>query len=829
MAAEAVPCGDAVHANSVEGIFHSLTYGPAPENDDIVKAWLDKHNRSFGHFIDGQWFKPEGRKTFASKNPATGEVLATTTQGEQEDAERAVQSSRKAFKSWSALSSHVRARYLYSIARNIQKHQKLFAVLESIDNGKPMRETRDYDIPTVINHVYHHAGWAQLRDTEMKGWKPLGVVCGIVPWNFPLMILMWKVCPALAMGNTVILKPASYTRLSCLLLAEVCAQAGLPPGVFNVVTGNGAFGSKVAEHPDVDKVAFTGSTGVGQTLRRLTAGSGKKISLELGGKSPVVVFENSDIDSVIEGIVDAIWFNQGQVCCAGSKLLVQESIYEKVIRKLVQRLSHFRVGCGQDKAIDMGAIVDESQRKTIDQYVEEARAEGAEVYQPAIQMPKTGCFYPPTLITNVQTVSKVVEEEIFGPVLVALSFRTAKEAINLANNTIYGLGASVWSESSALALEVATSIKAGTVWINCHNVFDAAAGFGGYKQSGYGRDGGKEGLYEYVQPAWMSKPHLPSLEVNMKTFGTAEFTHSMPGNEQIDFQQNETNKPCVDHTYKLYYGGAQKRPDSQASRTIFSPQGEVVGLVAEGNRKDVRNAVEIAQKTASGWAKKTSRLRSQIMYYIAENLELRRDENAQLLHKMTNRNYENCLEEVDLSVERLFYWAAYCDKYGGTVQETTLYGLTVKLHEPVGVVGIACPDENPLLSFISLFAPAVARGNVVVIIPSQKYPLAAVNMYQIFDTSDVPGGVINVLTGDRDHLTKYLTEHQDLQAMWYFGSAEGSKFVEYTSADNCKRTFVNYGQIRDWTKADQGQGEEFIYHATQCKNIWLPMGDIFAN
>ncbi|GAB1606851.1 uncharacterized protein LOC115222823 [Argonauta hians] len=809
-------------------IFDSLSYGPAPEADTIVQEWLKKHNREFGHFIDGAWVKPEGRKTLNSTNPSTGEVLATTLQGDQDDVEAAVKAARKAFTSWSTLPPHTRARHLYSIARTIQKHQKLLSVLESMDNGKPIRETRDYDIPTVINHVYHHAGWAQLMDTELKGWKPLGVVVGIVPWNFPLMILMWKVCPALAMGNTVILKPASYTRLSCLLLAEIFAQAGLPAGVFNVVTGNGALGSSLAQHIEVDKVAFTGSTGVGQTLRRLTAGSGKKLSLELGGKSPVVVFENADLDSAVEGVVDAIWFNQGQVCCAGSKLLVQESVYDTMISKLKERLDHFRIGSGQDKTIDMGAIVNESQRQTIEDYVTAARNEGADVYQPSVKLPDRGCYYLPTLITNVQTVSKVVEEEIFGPVLVALSFRTAKEAINLANNTIYGLGGSVWTESSALGLEVASSIKAGTVWINCHNVFDAAAGFGGFKQSGYGRDGGKEGLYEYIQPSWMDKPKHGPTEVNMKTFGTAEFCHSLPGN-QPSHSANPTGQPSVDRTYKLYYGGAQKRPDGQACRTISDPTGATVGLVPESNRKDVRNAVEAAQKAAPGWAKKTSRLRSQILYYLAENLEARSAENAKLLHQMTGRDTADCDREVQLSIQRLFHWAAYCDKYGGVVQETTMYGLTVKLHQSVGVIGVACPDENPLLSFVSLFAPAFARGNVTVIVPSEKYPLAAMNMYQIFDTSDVPAGVINLLSGSRDHLTKYLTEHHEVQAMWYFGSLDGSAFVEYSSAENCKRTFVNYGQVRDWTDPQQGMGEEFLYHSVQCQNIWLPMGDIFAN
>ncbi|XP_066265133.1 aldehyde dehydrogenase family 16 member A1-like [Branchiostoma lanceolatum] len=822
--------------DSVPEIFESMDYGPAPESTDVVRAWLDKYDRSFGHFINGKWVKPEGRKTYQTKCPSTGEVLATTIQGEDEDVELAVGAAKKAFESWSTLPCHVRARYLYSIARNVQKHQRILTVMESLDNGKPFRESRDADIPLVVRHFYHHAGWAQLMDTEMKGWKPIGVVGAIVPWNFPLMLLTWKVCPALAMGNTVVLKPATYTRMSALLLAEICAEAGLPPGVFNVVTGNGRFGSKLACHPDVDKVGFTGSTEVGQLLRRAVAGTGKKLSLELGGKSPIVVFDSADLDSAVEGVVDAIWFNQGQVCSAGSRLLVQESVFNTFITKLKTRMSHLRVGDNLDKCIDMGALVDESQMKTIKEYVEEARKEGAEVHQVSASFPKhdKGFFYPPTLITNVQTVSRVVREEIFGPVLVALPFRTAKEAIALGNNTNYGLGASVWTESIPLGLEAAVSLKAGAVWVNCHNMFDAAAGFGGYKESGYGRDGGKEGLYEYAKPSWQDRPRPNCGELNYTTFAVkyGATVPPIPGSGTVGDKSLTSDGaivPGIDRTYKLYYGGGQKRPDGQYSRPVIGQEGRVLALVGEANRKDVRNAVEAAHKAAPGWGKRAAHNRAQIVYYMAENLEIRRQEFTQQLQLMTGRSEEDCRKEVDLAVQRLFYWGAYCDKYGGTIQETTLYGVTAKIHEPMGVIGIACPEEYPLLGFVSLFAPAVVRGNAMIVVPSQKHPLSALDFYQVFDTSDLPGGVVNILTGDRDHITKYLVEHQDIQAMWYFGSAEGSKFVEWTAAENLKRTWVDYGIARDWTDPQQGQGEEFLYHATQAKNIWLPMGDIFAN
>jgi len=807
---------------TVKEIFATMEYGPAPESDKIAQSWLEDHNRNFGLFINNTWVHPEGRKTYETKSPATGTILAATTQGTSEDVDTAVEAASKAFKTWSALSGFERAKHIYSIARHVQKHSRLVAVVEALDNGKSIRETRDADTAVVVRHLYHYAGWAQLMSEEMKSWKSVGVIGAIVPWNFPLMLLVWKVAPALAMGNTVVLKPATYTRLSALLFAEICAEAGLPAGVFNVITGGGAMGQVLAEHRLVDKVAFTGSTEIGKVLRQATAGTGKKISLELGGKSPVIVFDSADLDSAVESVVDAIWFNQGQVCSAGSKLLVQSTIFDKFIGKLKTRLGHYRIGHSLDKTVDMSAIVDESQRKSVADFVEEARDEGADVFQ--IECPP-GCYYPPTLITGVNTASRVVMEEIFGPVLVALPFRTAKEAIAIANNTMYGLGASVHCEQLPLALETAKHVIAGTVWINCHNMFDAAAGFGGFKQSGYGRDGGKEGLYEYVKPAWQDSVKLFDLTTDLKKFGAA-YVADGPG---LNNGNGESHVTSVDRTYKLYYGGAQKRPDANYSRVIRNVEGRVMAQVGESNRKDVRNAVDVALKGQQGWAKKSPFNRQQILYYIAENLDIRKRGFARRLVELTGMTQSEADLEVSLSVARLFYWASWADKYGGAVQETQLYGTVIKIHEPVGVIGIACPDNSPLLSFVSLFGAAIARSNSVVMVPSEKYPLLALDMYQIFETSDLPGGVVNILSGSRDHVTKYLAEHQNVDAVWYFGSAAGSHFVEHASAVNVKRTWVDHGVSRDWKKEEQGQGEEFLYHATQVKNVWLTMGDIFAN
>jgi aldehyde dehydrogenase (NAD+) len=681
----------------------------------------------------------------------------------------------------------------------------------------------------LARHFYYHAGWAQLMEKELADYQPLGVIGQIIPWNFPLLMLAWKIAPAVAMGNTVVLKPASYTRLSALLFAEVVAESGLPPGVINVITGSSKAGTMIVTHPDVDKIAFTGSTDVGRLLRRQTAGSGKKLSLELGGKSPFIVFDDADLDSAVEGVVDAIWFNQGQVCCAGSRLLVQENIADRFISKLKVRMGNLRVGDPLDKCIDMGAIVDQTQWDTIDDWVKTGVQEGGDLFQPEIQLPAKGLFYKPTLICDLEPAAEVVQEEIFGPVLVSLTFRTPSEAIDLANNTRYGLAASVWSDNINLALDVASKVKAGSVWVNCTNLFDAASGFGGYRESGFGREGGKEGLYEYLRPAW--QPRLrPKFQPPVDGEANISWGEHVPGRPVMPSRNrsNSDELTHIDRTPKMYIGGKQARPDGNYTLAVLDPKGEIVGQVGDGNRKDIRNAVEAAHAAHTakpGWAMRHGHNRAQILYFIGENLDARGEEFARRIRAMTGRSLKSAQGEVELAVERLFTYAAWADKYGGSVQETTLRGVTLAVNEPVGVIGVACPDEYPLLAFVSLMAPAIARGNTVVMIPSQKHPLSATDFYQVLDTSDVPPGVVNIVTGDRDHLTKTLIQHEDVDAVWYFGGAEGSYHTEYESVANMKRTWVGYGIPRDWLNEEEGAGHEFLHEATQVKNIWVPTGE----
>ena len=796
---------------SIAEIFETMDYGPAPEAAATIEAWLIERDRRFGHFIGGAWRDPADGRWFDSINPANKSVLAEIAQGDAADVDAAVAAARAAQPGWAKLGGHGRARHLYALARMVQRHARFLAVLETMDNGKPIRESRDIDIPLVARHFYHHAGWAQIMDREFAGYEPLGVAGQIIPWNFPLLMLAWKVAPALAAGNAVVLKPAEFTSLTALRFAELCADAGLPPGVLNIVTGDGATGEHIVRHRDIDKIAFTGSTEVGRQIREATAGTGKKLTLELGGKSPFIVFDDADLDSAVEGVVDAIWFNQGQVCCAGSRLLLQESIAEALIDKLRARMETLRIGNPLDKAIDIGAIVAPVQLERVEALVRQGVDEGAKMWQPSWACPTDGYFYPPTLFTDVAPAATIAQVEIFGPVLVAMTFRTPAEAVALANNTRYGLAASVWTESVNLALDIAPQIKAGVVWINSTNLFDASAGFGGYRESGFGREGGREGMFAYLRPAYEAK--LPVYA-----------DPPSPAPARVPAPVPAPDHSSIDRTAKMYIGGKQTRPDSGYSRSVLSARGAQLGEVGEGNRKDIRDAVEAA-RGAAAWSKATAHNRAQVLYYVAENLEARAAEFRARLTAMTGCTPGLAAKEVAASVNRLFTYAAWADKFDGAVHSPPVRNVTIAMNEPLGIVGIACPEEAPLLAFISLVAPAVAMGNRVVVIPSERAPLSATDLYQVLDTSDVPGGVINIVTGERDALAAVLAAHDEVAAIWYAGSAAGSAMVERASIGNLKQTWVNDGKARDWFNLAQSEGTEFLRRATQVKNIWVPYGE----
>jgi aldehyde dehydrogenase (NAD+) len=791
-------------ASSVRAIFDSMSYGPAPEGDAPVRAWLAEHAHRFDHHIAGRAAAPQAGGYFEVLEPATGKPLAQVAQGTAADVDAAVQAARAALPSWRALTGHQRARHLYALARMVQRHARELAVLESLDNGKPIRETRDLDVPLVARHFYHHAGWAQLFDGEFAGYQGVGVVGQVIPWNFPLLMLAWKVAPALAAGNTVVLKPAEYTPLTALRFAELTRAAGLPDGVFNLVTGDGETGAALVAHPGVDKLAFTGSTEVGRIIRTATAGSGKSLSLELGGKSPFIVFADADLDSVVEGVVDAIWFNQGQVCCAGSRLLVQEGVAEALVQKLKRRMESLRVGHPLDKAVDMGAIVAPVQLARIRELCAQGVAEGATCWQPSWAEPAEGWFHPPTLFTNVEPASTIAQVEIFGPVLVTHTFRTPDEAVALANNTPFGLAASVWSDDINVALDIAPRLKCGVVWINSTNLFDAAAGFGGYRESGYGREGGREGMWEYVKPLRIASESEATVPLRD---GTAEAA---------------PRASLIDRTPKLFIGGKQARPDSGYSRTVHAPDGRVLGEVGDGNRKDIRNAVEAAHAAAS-WARTSGHQRAQILYYLAENLSARADEFAARVAALTGSEVAAGHREVEATLSRLFTYAAWADKHDGAVHDVPLRGVALAMHEPIGVVGVVAPRTHPLLGFVSVTAPLLATGNRVVAVPSESAPLAATDLYSVLETSDLPAGVLNIVTGPADALARTLAEHDDVDAVWYLGSQTGAAAVERASVGNLKRTWTEWTP-RDWADPQVGEGREFLRRSVQVKNIWIPYG-----
>jgi len=792
---------------SIAEKFVTMEYGPAPEDPKESIAWLERHGRRFELFIGGTWQAPAAGGYFDTLDPSTGEKLAAVAQGNAADIDAAVQAARAAAPKWQALTPHVRARYLYALARLVQKHSRLLAVLETMDNGKPIRESRDIDIPLVARHFYHHAGWAQLFAREFPDHVPCGVVGQIIPWNFPLLMLAWKIAPALAAGNTVVLKPAEFTPLTALKFAELCQEARLPDGVVNIVTGDGSTGEALVKHPDVDKIAFTGSTEVGRAIRAATAPSHKRLSLELGGKSPFIIFEDADLDSAVEGLVDGIWFNQGQVCCAGSRLLMQESIAETLISKIRDRMGTLRVGPPLDKAIDIGAIVARVQLDRIQRMVAQGVAEGATCWQPPMALPSRGFYYPPTLLSNVHPTSIVAQQEIFGPVLAAMTFRTPREAVELANNTVYGLASCVWSESINVALHVAEQLKAGVVWVNCANLFDAACGFGGYRESGYGREGGREGMLEYLEPAWFK--HAPKLAT-----GTVSAVKSK--------EATETSRPAIDRTVKLYIAGKQVRPDSGYSMPVHAADGRLLGEAPLGNRKDVRNAVEAARK-ADAWAKATAHNRAQVLYYCAENLSQRRGE---IVHHLADAvGEQQAGAEVDLGIERIFSYAGWADKYDGAVHNPPFRNIAIAMNEAIGTVGVICPAETPLLGFLSLVMPLLAMGNTVVAVPSEKYPLITGDLYQLFDTSDLPGGAVNIVTGYASQLLQTIAEHDDVDAIWCCGDDALVSAAKALSTGNLKQVWTNEGRAIDWFDPKQGEGHWFLEHATQVKNIWVPYGE----
>ena len=805
----------------VREAFQTLEYGPAPESGNLAGEWLHGGERVFGHYIGGRWTDGDGA-IHQTRCPGDGRPLASFRYGTAADVDQAVAAAADALPRWQAIGGHARSRHLYRLARQIQKRSRLFAVLESLDNGKAIREARDLDIPLAARHFYHHAGWAQLAASEFAGYEPVGVVGQIIPWNFPLLMLSWKVAPALAAGNTVVLKPAEYTPLSALLFAEVARETGLPPGVLNIVTGDGATGAALTRHDGVAKIAFTGSTEVGREIRRATAGTGRHLSLELGGKSPFVVFESADLDAAVEGIVDGVWLNQGQVCCAGSRLLVQESVEEEMLDRLRARMERIRVGHPLDKSIDMGAIVDATQKERIEGFLTAGAEDGATIWQPSAAVPDDGFFLPPTLCTGAPASSTIVTDEIFGPVLVSLTFRTPAEAVALANDTRYGLAASIWTEDLSLALDVAPAVKAGTVWVNCTNLFDAASGFGGYRESGFGREGGREGMWEYLKPPSSARQAAASV-------ATAATADAVPGPAPDPLSGSapsgrDAPRDPIDRTRKLWIGGRQMRPDGGYSLPQLDARGAPCGEVPRGNRKDVRNAVEAAAGARASWGATTAYLRAQILYFLAENLSVRAEEFAATLSRVTGATAAAASAEVDAAVQAVFTFAAWADKYDGQVHSTPFRNVTFAMNEPVGTVAIRCGDQAPVAATIASVAAALSQGNVAVVVASERFPLPALDLVQVLETSDIPPGTVNVLSGIHGEVFPTLAAHDDVDQLWDFVADDLSGEAERLSAGNLKRVWVDRERAADWLALSDLATAMLLRKGTRVKNIWVPYG-----
>ena len=635
-------------SNFIVEEFYSMEYGPAPEDPKEVDRWLDGHQRSFDHYIDGAWKKPASGEYFATSDPATGEKIADVAHGDAADVDAAVKAARKALPAWQALSGHQRARYLYALARQVQKHSRRLAVLETMDNGKPIRESRDIDIPLVARHFYHHAGWAQLLRVEFPGYTACGVVGQVIPWNFPLLMFAWKVAPALAAGNTVVIKPAEYTPLTALAFAELAMEVGLPPGVLNVLNGDGRTGALLVEHDDIDKIAFTGSTEVGRIIRKATAARPRSSRLNSAANR-----RSSSSMTPISTPPSKAWLTASGSTRARSAAPARACWCRSASPKpSTPKCARAWRRCASArrwiKSIDIGAIVAPVQLERIRSLVDQGVAEGATCWQPQSTLPQKGLYFPPTLLTGVHPTATVAQEEIFGPVLAAMTFRTPSEAVELANNTIYGLAASIWSESINVALDVASQVKAGVVWVNCTNLFDASCGFGGYRESGYGREGGREGMYEYLEPTWLHERSKQSM--------LRKPPRRLPRVRQRTTMLSDT----IDRTVKQYIGGKQARPDSGYSFPVYGRDGTA------------------ARRSAAGQSQGHSqRGRSR-----AQGREVGEDCRAHpradsLLHRrkpdpapgeITGRlaqvvGEEQAAAEVDAGIERIFTYAAWADKY----------------------------------------------------------------------------------------------------------------------------------------------------------------------
>ncbi|XP_027715145.1 aldehyde dehydrogenase family 16 member A1 [Vombatus ursinus] len=777
----------------------------------FTQAWLDTQGSNLGHFVNGKWLKPEGRGTVSCRDPCSGEILASCFQAQNEDVALAVDVAQQAFGGWSQLPGATRAQHLIRLAETIHKHQKLLWILEALASGRVVREVRDGDIPLACQLLQYHACWAQTQEQTLAGWEPMGVVAVILPPTFSFVEMMWRICPALAVGCTVVVLggPASLTSL---LVAQLSEEAGLPPGVLNVVMGATSLGTLLPTLPGIAKITFCGTVEEGKALRRALAGSSADLSLSLGTESLLVITDTADLDSAVEGVVDAVWSDRSP---GGLRLLVQACEWERILERLKARMRGVREGQSLDWAVDMGTPGVSAWEKA-QKYVQEAQSQGAQIFQTG-NVPRDSPFFPPTLILGLAPASPCTQAEVPWPVVVISPFRTAKEALTMVNGTPRGGSASVWSERLTLALDLAYKLQMGTVWINAHGLKDAGAPVGGCKENGSSWHGGPDGLYEYLRPVNLPPQAGPSESVDYDKFGLSAppVLPSGPDN----------SSPSTTAPYGVFLAGRFQNPASRSSRPILGSDGNVCVHVAEGSAKDIRVAVEAAHQAAALWASRVPGSRASTLWALADALSQRSQALAEQLTEVTGVDLAGARTEVVLSAARLRAWGAQVHARGAGLHSAGHQGPFLRLREALGVLGIVCPEERPLLAFVSLLAPALAYGNAVIVVPSGACPLPALQLCQDMACL-LPPGLVNVVTGDRDHLTRCLALHQDVPALWYFGSAQGSRFVEWASAGNLKAIWVNKGQSRSWDQETEGAGPEMCLRAARTKALWLSLGDI---
>ncbi|KAM3864281.1 aldehyde dehydrogenase family 16 member A1 [Diretmus argenteus] len=788
---------------TVHDIFQSMEYGPSTSSTATAQAWLDHHSQALGLFIDGKLVRPTERQT-RSLADANGGSVCSTVCAVEDDIAQCVSSAVGGFKAWSELSCHQRAKVLLRLVSVVGQHGQCVSEVCELCQA-PCSPS------SLVRLAQYYASWAQVRDALITDWTPLGVVAVVASDDCSLYSLMLKVLPALAMGNSVVVVPGRSTAPPALLLAQLFMEAGLPAGALNVLTGSDvSLGAKVAQNHSISYVTYSGNKQDGGMLCKATAGMGVPVSLSpsVGATCPFIIFESADLDSAVDGVIEAAFKKKKEIQWV---LCVQESVLDAVVSRL--KLCMAGMKCV--------ALPSDGDKALVDTAVQEAQQQGATLIQPCAA-PSSGAQYPPTVLCGVAPSSPCVATPPPGPLLPLMSFRSNTEAVALGNHSPHGQAASVWTEDLTLALETAKSLSVGSVWVNSHSVSDPCLPASGHKDSGTCTDGGQEGLYQFLRPSSSPAPlpRFSPVSLDYAKFGNAASAAVVP---------DGSDPASAPKFYQQFVGGKSCKSESGSSMTVRPPGGSgVLAYCPDGGRKDVRNAVEAAIKVQPSWMRKSPSARAQSLSSLAKGLEAKRRDMAVAIMAQTGLSLEEADKEVELSIVRLSDWAARCDKAHGGAPPVPESGSALSLPEALGVVGLVLPDNRPLLSMVTLLGATIAMGNAVVMVPSQKYPLPALTFIQVLQTSDLPAGLVNIITGSRDQLTAALANHSVIKAIWYWGSAEGCQYLQYTCSSPLKTLWLHCHEEEgknggmDWSHPHPSLLEEIWRNAVQWKSVWIP-------